>query len=83
MKHIALIVLASLSFTACMTETDRVLWTETKDIFSSEGTLISSALQETKSEKKEETAEKSAPKAPPADDEQIEAPKPMEATTGR
>lgn len=82
MRHLALILITSSFFTACMTDTDKALWAETKDAFSSEGKLVSSAVAEIKGEGQSdaEIAEKN--KAEPA----VEAPaeqKPVEATTGR
>lgn len=69
MRHVALILLTSSFFTACITEADRALWTETKETLSS-GKFASLEPSE------------AASIAESDKDEELED-KPAQATTGR
>lgn len=79
MRHLALILITSSFFTACMTDTDKALWAETKETF------------ETGKFANLDAAGPDASNVAASDDEKvqdkeveaIEAPKPSEATTGR
>lgn len=82
MKHLALILLTSSLFTACMTEADKALWVETKDVFSSDGIMVSAAVAEIKAAPSEEAVADEAKGTEEAPETAV-APKPAEATTGR
>lgn len=82
MKHLALILLSSSLFTACMTEADKALWVETKDVFSSDGIMVSAAVAEIKADPSAE-AVADQDKNSAEEQEAPVTPKPAEATTGR
>ncbi|RYZ80808.1 MAG: hypothetical protein EOP04_25175 [Proteobacteria bacterium] len=79
MRHLALILLTSSFFTACMTDTDKALWSETKETFATGKFASLDAAAPDSSNVADSENEKVQDK----DVEAIEAPKPSEATTGR
>ena len=82
MKHLALILLSSSFFTACMTEADKALWVETKDVFSSDGIMVAAAVAELKAAPSAEVVAEQD-ETPAKAQEALVNPKPAEATTGR
>lgn len=83
MKHLTLILLVSASFTACMTEQDKVAWNETKDLFSSDG-VAAEAVAEIKAEKEPGKVAEGEKIQMKARAKSAKAPqKSIQATTGR
>lgn len=83
MRHLALILITSSLFTACVTEADQAIWNETKTAFSSEGRLFSSAMAEIKGEQVDTSNIAEKDLVEPNMEAEEGNQKPAEATTGR